>query len=220
MNSVTITGSGEFSSACDCPVARNPNEELDALEQRIELMVACYVDKMRNELELPYMILTADPSQRKDYGFSFRDIEAKVAWLKDKYEPIRDKIHSGEIPTDDDDFELLFTCYEILWDEDNFVLETHLTGARGDIQSPSCTRIGEVISQLMVADQGGRYRTTIRDYMYEFIDLGEDNLTFGDRIDRYEKLLILEFERDREKRKMLKEKHGVDETRVLIPLLH
>jgi len=56
--------------------------------------------------------------------------------------------------------------------------------------------------------------------MYEFIDLGEDNLTFGDRIDRYEKLLILEFERDREKRKMLKEKHGVDETRVLIPLLH
>lgn len=201
-------------------------DRLEEISTRVDLMLSCYIDGIKNELEFTYILLTGEPEFRREF-LKPDDLLNKIRWLKAEYDPIRSKILGEEIPVDDDDFEILFTTSEILYDSGgDFILESLFDESDNIKVEGKLDEMGHVLEKMYKATQRIRFGVRIKDYIYEYLSLlnvdprGTDSfdnvfpVQYAPNVERYELALINEFERKNDVRNRLKEKHGMDVTTV------
>jgi hypothetical protein len=207
-------------------------QRVSFLEERIDLMLSCYVDRINNNIKLfhSYDLLTGDVSLRREFLNPQQLLEG-VRWLKSKYDPIRSKLIDGEIPWDPD-FELIFVTSRTLYnDSGDFLLESLFDRSNNATNDDVLDEMGAVLETMYQGIKTIRFGGIIKDYMYEFLALldvdprEEDSvgnippIRYVDTVERYELQLIDEFERWKPIRDRLKTKHEMEVT-VLPPYKH
>ena len=202
-------------------------DRLEEISTRVDLMLSCYVNNMRSEFEVPVMALQQD--HRKSGLLDYNTLWKKINWLKEKYDPIHQRILDGEIPVEDDDFETIITSNEILYDQDGeFVLIKLYHESNLGKNDEKLDEMETVFSNLFnVADKGGRFRMKIRDYIYNYLTLlnvdpreqdqfeNDPPVQYASTVEKYELAMIKEFVRFGDVPKRLKDKYGINDTRTI-----
>ena len=195
-------------------------QRLNFLEKRISLMEKYYLQHFNNKLTLLYCLAETNSKNEKNdkwYNYFNRGSD----WLKRNYTPIKKDIENGLIPKinvkdflsknspksvfndkDEDcfDFYALNSTVEILWSPygdyklDLIYDSVKYNNLRGIDNSSKFSWLNMIVDDLKLVNVGRtNYKTRLRDYQSEFIDLANGVSQYQDKISEFEDKIQLTY---------------------------